>query len=94
MVAMSSHIGWRGGWSILLPASAYVSKPPTEGAGPTYKTPSGPIIVMIGGIRRGKGSFLRRCYLMKGLSSWVFAYGILHIVNGSLPGGAYPLAAS
>jgi hypothetical protein len=32
--------------------------------------------------------------LMKGLSSWVFAYGILHIVNGSLPGGAYPLAAS
>jgi hypothetical protein len=33
-------------------------------------------------------------YLMEDLSSSVPAYGLLHIVNGFLPSGAYPLAVS
>jgi ABC-type thiamin/hydroxymethylpyrimidine transport system permease subunit len=56
--------------------------------------PSGLVALMIGGICRGKGSFLGCHYLMEGLISLVPAYEILHIVNGFLSGGAYLLAAS
>jgi hypothetical protein len=48
------------------------------------------VVVMVGGVCRGKGSFPRRRYLMEDLSSSVPAHGILDIVNGFLPGGAYP----
>jgi hypothetical protein len=55
---------------------------------------SGLVVVMVGSVRRVKGSFPGRCYLMEGLSSLVPSYEILHIINDFLPGGAYPLAVS
>jgi hypothetical protein len=76
------------------PALAYGSQPPIEGTRPTYKVSSGPVVVMVGGVYRGKGSFPKCCYLMEDLSSLVPTYRMLHIVNGFLLGGAYPLAAS
>jgi hypothetical protein len=76
------------------PALDYGSHPPTEGTGPTYKTSSGLVVVMVGVVHQGEGSVPRHCYLMEGLSSFVPTYGILHILNGFLSSGAYPLAAS
>jgi hypothetical protein len=49
---------------------------------------------MVSDVCWGKGSFLGCHYLMEDLSSSVPTYGILNIVNGFLPGGAYLLAAS
>jgi hypothetical protein len=86
--------GWIGGRSSLPPTPAYGSQSPTEGIGPTYKTSFGLIVVMVNGIHRGKGCFPGSCYLTEGLSSWVPAYGIFGIINGFLPGVAYPLVAS
>jgi hypothetical protein len=51
-------------------------------------------MVMVTEVYRGKGSFPGRRHLTEDLSSSVLAYGILHIVNSFLPGGAYPLAMS
>jgi hypothetical protein len=76
------------------PAPAYDLHPPTEGAVPTYKSSSGLVMVMVGDVCRGMGSFSRHRYLMEDLSSSVPSCEILHIVNGFLLGGAYPLAVS
>jgi hypothetical protein len=65
-----------------------------EGVGPTCKTSSSLVVVMIGNVCRGKGSFSGHRYLMEDLSPSVPAYGILHIVNSFLPDGAYPMVAS
>jgi hypothetical protein len=51
-------------------------------------------IVVFGGACRGKGSFPGHRYLIEGLSSLIPVHGILHIVNGFLPGGAYLLVVS
>jgi hypothetical protein len=48
-------------------------------------------MVVVGGAGRGKGSFMGCHYLMEGLPSLIPVYGILHIVIGFLPGGAYLL---
>jgi hypothetical protein len=93
LVMTSSHMGWWGGRSSLPHTPAYGSQPPTEGTGPTYKTLSGLVAVMVDGICPRKGSFPGHRYLIEGLSFLVPAYGILHIVNGFLRGDAYPLAA-
>jgi hypothetical protein len=79
--AMPSHVGWWGGQSTLRAAPAYGSQPPAEGAGPTCKTSSDLVLVMVTDVCRGKASFLVRRYLMEDLSPSVPAYGILHILN-------------
>jgi hypothetical protein len=61
---------------------------------PTCKAPPGLVMVVVGGACQGKGSFPGCRYLMEGLSSLIPIYGILHIVNGFLLGGAYLLVVS
>jgi hypothetical protein len=70
-------------------APAYGSQLPAVGAGPTCKMSSSLVMVMVGDVCQGKGSFPGRPYLVEELSSSV-AYGILHIANGFLRVGAYP----
>jgi hypothetical protein len=65
-----------------------------RGVGPSCRTLDSLIMVMVTEVYRGKGSFLGRRHLTEDLSSSVLAYGILHIVNSFLPGGAYPLVMS
>jgi hypothetical protein len=67
---------------------------PGRGAGPTCRTSSGLVVLIVGDVYCGKGSFPVCRYLMEDLSFSVPAHGILHIVNGFLPGNAYLLAAS
>jgi hypothetical protein len=61
---------------------------------PSCKTTSGLIMVMVGDVCRGKGSFSGCHYLMEDLFSSVPAYVILHTVNSFVLSGAYLLAAS
>jgi hypothetical protein len=42
------------------------------------KTPSGLVTTMVGGVCRGKESFLGRHYLLEDLSSSIPVYGISH----------------
>jgi hypothetical protein len=46
------------------------------------------VVVMVGDVCWEKGSFLGSHYLVEDLSYVVSVYGILHIVNGFLSGGA------
>jgi hypothetical protein len=93
LVVMPSRAGWWGGWSTIPPALSYGSQLPAEGTGPTCKTPSDFVMVMVGGVCYGRGNFPGHRYLMEVLFSLVPAYGILHKVNGFLPGGDNPMAA-
>jgi hypothetical protein len=73
---------------------AHSPGPGGGGAGPTCRTSSGLVVLIVGDVYCGKGSFPVCRYLMEDLSFSVPAHGILHIVNRFLPGDAYLLAGS